>query len=293
VKASTLAVSLCLLTACGAQAQPAVAQSASPLTSPVPSQPVRSPSSAQASHVFVIVLENHDYAQALTGRYTERLASEYPIATNYHGVSHPSLPNYLALTSGSTWGIADDGYHRLPAGGLGAQLTAAGIQWRAYMEGMTRGCLNSPYPYALKHNPFAYYGNGCSRQVVPFTQFAADMKGNVPSLVWITPDMCHDGHDCSMAVTDVWLSQTVPTILATSAWQQNGLLLITWDEGEDSANHVLTLVIHPHPLARASGRAYNHYSLLATIEDRLGVSRLGLAAHTNAMTDLLASTPGS
>jgi hypothetical protein len=105
--------------------------------------------------------------------------------------------------------------------------------------------------------------------------------------------MCHDGHDCSMAVTDNWLSQTVPKILATSAWQQNGLLLITWDEGEDSANHVLTLVIHPRPLARASGRAYNHYSLLATIEDRLGVSRLGLAAHANAMTDLLASTPGS
>lgn len=239
------------------------------------------------------MLENHDYAQALTGRYTAQLASEYPIATDYHGVSHPSLPNYLALTSGSTWGIADDGYHRLPAGGLGAQLTAAGIQWRAYMEGMTSGCLNSPYPYALKHNPFAYYGTGCPQQVVPFTQFAADMKGDVPRFVWITPNMCHDGHDCSMAVTDNWLSLTVPKILATSAWQQNGLLLITWDEGEDNANHVLTLVIHPHPLARASGRVYNHYSLLATIEDRLGVSRLGLAAHANAMTDLLASTPGS
>lgn len=294
MKASTLAVSLCLLTACGAQVQPTAAQSASPITSPVPApSPARSPSSAQASHVFVIVLENHDYAQALAGRYTARLASEYPIATNYHGVSHPSLPNYLALTSGSTWGIADDGYHRLPAGGLGAQLTAAGIQWRAYMEGMTRGCLNSPYPYALKHNPFAYYGKGCPQQVVPFTQFAADVTGTVPNLVWITPDMCHDGHDCSMTVTDNWLSQTVPKILATSAWQQNGLLLITWDEGEDNANHVLTLVIHPHPLARASGRAYNHYSLLATIEDRLGVSRLGLAAHANAMTDLLANAPGS
>ena len=239
------------------------------------------------------MLENHDYAQALTGRYTAKLASEYPIATDYHGVSHPSLPNYLALTSGSTWGITDDGYHRLPAGGVGAQLTAAGIQWRAYMEGMTLGCLNSPYPYALKHNPFAYYGNGCPQQVVPFTQFAADMKGDVPRFVWITPNMCHDGHDCSMSVTDNWLSLTVPKILATSAWQQNGLLLITWDEGEDNANHVLTLVIHPHPLARASGRVYNHYSLLATIEDRLGVSRLGLAAHANAMTDLLTSKPGS
>ncbi|HEY8952064.1 MAG TPA: alkaline phosphatase family protein, partial [Candidatus Dormibacteraeota bacterium] len=108
--------------------------------------------------MFVIVMENRSYAEALAGRYTARLASEYSVANAYHGVSHPSLPNYLALTSGSTWGITDDGYHRLPAGGLGAQLTSAHILWQAYMEGMTNGCFNSPYPYALKHNPFAYYG---------------------------------------------------------------------------------------------------------------------------------------
>jgi hypothetical protein len=82
----------------------------------------------------------------------------------------------------------------------------------------------------------------------------------------------------------------VPTILATSAWQQDGLLLITWDEGEGSANHVLTLVIHPHPAARTSANAYNHYSLLAAVEDRLGVPRLGLAAHAKPMKDLLATS---
>lgn len=238
-------------------------------------------------------MENHTYAQALSGQYTAKLAADYSIATDYHGVSNPSLPNYLALTSGSTWGITDDGYHRLPAGGLGAQLTAAGIEWRAYMEGMTGGCLKGTYPYATKHNPFAYYGGGCPQQVVPFAQFAADMKSIVPSFVWITPGLCHDGHDCSTAVADQWLSQTVPTILATSAWQQNGLLLITWDEGGDRANHVLTLAIHPHPAAHTSGLAYDHYSLLATIEDRLGVARLGLAKQANAMTDLLANTQGA
>jgi phospholipase C len=240
--------------------------------------------------VFVIVMENHDYAQALTGRYTAALAARYTSAIDYHGVSHPSLPNYLALTSGSTWGIADDGYHRLPSGGLGKQLTSAGVAWRAYMEGMTRGCFNSPYPYALKHNPFAYYGSACPSQVVPFTQFAADMKGNVPRFVWITPGMCHDGHDCSTAVADEWLSQTVPKILATSAWQDDGVLLITWDEGEDSANHVLTLVIQPDAAARTSRQPYNHYSTLATIEDRLGVPRLGQAVHAQSMSALLASS---
>jgi phosphatidylinositol-3-phosphatase len=240
--------------------------------------------------VFVIVMENHSYSRALSGRYTAQLAAQYPTASDYHAVGFPSLPNYLALTSGSTWGISDDGYHRLPAGGLGAELTAAGIDWRAYMEGMSSGCFNSPYPYAVKHNPFAYYGGGCPQQVVPFTTFAADMRGNVPNFVWITPGLCHDGHDCSTAIADQWLSQTVPMILATSAWQDNGLLLITWDEGDDDANHVLTLAIHPHPTARISRVAYNHYSLLATIEDRLGVARLGRAATATAMTDMVAST---
>ena len=232
-------------------------------------------------------MENRTYAQALAGRYTARLASEFSVANAYHGVSHPSLPNYLALTSGSTWGIADDGYHRLPAGGIGAQLTAAGIKWRAYMEGMNNGCFNSGYPYALKHNPFAYYGGSCPSQVVSFSHFAADMKAAVPRFVWITPGLCHDGHDCSTATADQWLAQTVPQILATDAWKNNGLLLITWDEGDDNANHVLTLAIQPNRIEPASARAYNHYSFLATVEDRLGLSRLGRAASASAMTDLV------
>ena len=235
-------------------------------------------------------MENHSYGRALSGKYTSQLAARYQTATDYHAVGFPSLPNYLALTSGSTWGITDNDYHRLPAGGLGAQLTAAGIEWRAYMEGMSNGCFNSPYPYALKHNPFAYYGGVCPEQVVDFTNFATDMKGNVPKFVWITPGLCHDGHDCPTEVADAWLARTVPLILATPAWQDNGVLFITWDEGDDSANHVLTLAIHPYPMELVSRVAYNHYSLLATIQDRLGLPRLGRAAFARPMTDMLAST---
>jgi len=239
----------------------------------------------------LIVMENRSYSQAIASRYVSQLAAQYGIATDYHGVSHPSLPNYLAPTSGTTWGIADDGFHPLPVGGLGTQLSNAGIDWRAYMEGMTNGCFHSPYPYALKHNPFAYYGSVCPSQVVPFSQFATDMSGNVPRFAWITPDLCHDGHDCSSAVADAWLSQTVPMILGTNAWQDNGVLVITWDEGEDSANSVLTLVIRPNPLVHSSARPYDHYSLLATVEDQLGVARLGMAAQATPMTDLLTGQP--
>jgi hypothetical protein len=284
-----LAMCACVLAACAPKAAARAPVKTSPTPSPIAISPTTEPSPATTpSHIFLIVMENRSYSQAIASTYISQLAAQYAIATDYHGVSHPSLPNYLALTSGTTWGIADDGFHALPAGGLGTQLTNAGIDWRAYMEGMTNGCFNSPYPYALKHNPFAYYGSACPSQVVPFSQFATDMSGNAPRFAWITPDLCHDGHDCTNAVGDAWLSQTVPAILSSNAWQDNGVLFITWDEGEDSTNSVLTLVIRPHPLVHSSARPYDHYSLLATIEDQLGVARLGMAAQATPMTDLLA-----
>ena len=253
--------------------------------------PLPSPTPANPPHVFVIVLENRSYSQASGIPYVADLASKYGLATNYHGVSHPSLPNYLALTSGSTWGVVDDGWHPLPAGGLGSQLDAANIQWRAYMEGLTNGCYSNGNRYALKHNPFAYYGAQCPSQVVPFSYFASDMSAGPPQFVWITPDLCHDGHDCSDGVVNDWLSQTVPVILSSDAWKQGGVLFVTYDEGEDSANSVLTLVIRDHQVNQRSSVAYDHYSLLASIEDLLGLPRLGEAANASPMSDLLATTP--
>ena len=235
-------------------------------------------------------MENRGYEQALAGSYTALLAATYGVATNYHGVSHPSLPNYLAMTSGSTWGIADDGYHALSASGLGQQLTRAGISWRAYMEGMSGTCFSSPYPYALKHDPFPYFGGRCPAEVVPFSSFAADMAAKTPPrFVWITPGLCNDGHDCSTAVADKYLSQLVPAIMETAAWQENGTLFITWDEGYDQTNHVLMLVIRPLGAHEASSAYHDHYSLLATIEDLLGVPRLGQGANASSLHELLVS----
>src|SRR5207302_2212824 len=192
------------------QAQVSHTPSAPPTVVTFPSATPDPTSTPDPSHVFVIVLENRSADQVSGSGYIAQLAQQYGVATNYHGVYHPSLPNYLALTSGSTWGIGDDGWHPLPAGGLGAQLTAAGMSWRAYMEGMSGSCTKTAYPYALKHNPFPYYGATCPDQVVPYSQFDHDLSGRIPNFVWITPDMCHDGHDCSMAMADQWLSEVVP-----------------------------------------------------------------------------------
>jgi phospholipase C len=232
-------------------------------------------------------MENRSYSQAIGSPYISQLAARYGVATNYHSVASPSLPNYLALTSGDTWNIRDNEYYRLPAGGLGAQLTDAGISWRAYMEGMTGDCYNTTALYALKHNPFAYYGGTCPPEVVPFTNFATDLSGNAPRFAWITPDMCHDGHDCSNTVADDWLSQTVPAILSSAAWKNNGLLVVTWDEGAGNDDQVLTIFIRPKSTAYKTDQPYDHYSLLATIEDQFKLPRLGWAAKATPMNDLL------
>jgi phospholipase C len=241
-------------------------------------------------HVFLIVMENKSPQQALQGSFTASLAARYRVAGNYTAIAHPSLPNYLALSSGQTWGVQDDNYHVLPRGGIGDQLTAAGVSWRAYMEGMTAGgCTTSQYPYYLRHNPFAYYGGDCPGNVVPLTSMAADLSSSkAPMFSWISPEGCHDTHDCELAVGDDWLRQTVGMITQSKAWSNNGVLFITWDEDDGATdNQVLSLVIAPHRSHKVSQQPYNHYSLLATMEDMLRVGRLGHAAQAKAMTDLV------
>jgi len=246
------------------------------------------PRPAPTAHVFVIVMENRSYRQALAQPFTAHLAGQYAVATNDHAVAHPSLPNYLALTAGTTFGITDDDYHRLPETGIGWQLTRRGIPWRAYMEGMTGGCFDSPYPYAVKHNPFAYYGGACPSNVVPLTRLPADLEGDTPRFVWITPDLCHDGHDCSSRQADDFLAGIVPRILASPAWQRGGVLFITWDESseEGDGNRVPAIVVAPDLVRHVTDRYHDHYSVLATVEDRLGVPRLGEAAHAQPFDEL-------
>jgi phosphatidylinositol-3-phosphatase len=264
---------------------PAAPATSTPLTS---SSPGTTPAStAAAAHVFVIVMENRSYDEAMAQPYTAQLAARYAVATDYHAVAHPSLPNYLALTAGSTFGITDDGYHPLPAGtGIGTELTAHRVPWRAYMEAMTRGCMDSPAPYALKHNPFAYFG-GCPRNVVPLSALDADLAGDTPRFVWIAPDLCHDGHDCSSRQADDWLAGFVPKILASAAWRGGGVLFVTWDEDDGgSGNRVPAIVVAPNLASHATGRPHDHYSLLATVEDRLGVPRLGESRSAAPLSEL-------
>src|SRR3989440_11948744 len=265
-----------------ASLSPPPTESVAPTSAPSPTPTPKPP------NVFVIVMENPALTTALRAPAVQRLAAKYMLATNYNAVSSPSLPNYLAMTSGSTWGITDDAYHVLPAGGLGAQLTAAGVSWRAYMECLTSAsCTRSPYPYALKHNPFAYYGGSCPANVVPLDVLDADLAGETPSFVWITPGLCHDGHDCALAEAGVWLEDLVARIVASAAWRDGGVLFIVWDEGDGRSSVVPLIVATPDVGSRSVDGFYDHSSLLAAIEDHFGLSRLGAAKDARPLSDFL------
>jgi phosphatidylinositol-3-phosphatase len=268
---AALLVSLC--GACGPAAAP-VTTAAPPTASSFAQSPPPASAPGQPARVVVIVMENRAYESVVGLPYIRSLATTATVLTDYHASGHPSLPNYLALTSGSTWGIADDGYHVLPEQDIGDQLSVSGLPWRAYMEGMGMDCRQSAGRYAVKHDPFAYYGGRCPRSVVAFSQLSTDLgSATPPRFLWITPDLCNDMHDCSSNVGDSWLQRTVPGLLASPA-MSNGVLFITWDENDGGgANHVLTLVLgSKRPTSPAN--PYSHPALVATIEDLLGVPRL-------------------
>jgi hypothetical protein len=154
------------------------------------------------------------------------------------------------------------------------------------MEGFTGDCFNSPYPYALKHNPFAYYGGACPANVVPMTDLASDLKSGTPRLSWITPGLCNDGHDCGVRASDRWLSGVVPQITSSPAWRKDGVLFITWDESSAGDGRVALLVVAPSLRGQITA-PLDHYSLSATISEQLGVARLGDAKQAASLSKQL------
>ena len=258
------------------------------------------------SHIFIIVLENKEYTTIIgnkQARYLNSLTNAYAVADNYYAIAHPSLPNYLALTGGSTFGLSQDCTGCFQAApNLADQIEASGRSWKAYMESMPAPCYigNSPDGlYTQKHDPFVYYDDirtnksRCTSHIVPLTQLFTDIAANhLPDYTWISPNMCNDMHSCSIAVGDKWLSQIVPTILHSDAFTHDGVLFITFDEGKSGASccgdaqggKIVSFVISP--LVRAGWRSNTpetHYSLLRTVEASWGLSPLGNAARSAPM----------
>jgi hypothetical protein len=325
--ALSLALALSVVSGCAAGGRhrtPAVTTAPGTTSSTAPATAATTPDGALASvhHVFVVVMENLGAGAAASVPSLAALAHRYESTTGWYAVSHPSLPNYLALVSGSTWGITSDCTSCTVQGAnLGSQLSAAGISWGAYFEGMPSACfLGAQSPdgsYAQKHDPFAYFTDIRSNpslcsHLQPLSSLVPLLAGpapGVPRFVWVTPSMCHSGHDCAPAVAGSWLAGFVRTVTASAAWRDGGLLVVTWDEGDTDAamdpgtgsvgsggggGQVLTLVAAPGAEAgRVLAGPFDHYSLLATVEDVFGLPRLGAAAEAGVAPLTAFLSPGA
>jgi hypothetical protein len=265
----------------------AVPSSAAPTKIPV-TAPCGVSGTAQYSHVVLIMLENVGYSVvgSSSAPYFNRLASECGLATNYLAVSHPSLPNYIALTSGSTQGITDDGEpsaHPLNTPSIFSEL---GSNWRTLAQSMPTACDHvTSGDYAARHNPAVYYttiASACKRNDVPLS-LPLNLSAKYTVVV---PNICDDMHSCPVSTGDRWLSQYVPQILSSAQYQSRSLVLfITFDENDsDASNQVPTLVIAPStPRGERVGARFTHYSLLKTTETLLDVPQLGLSRTASSM----------
>ena len=261
-----------------------------PAPAPAPTPPA---TTHNYPHVVWIMMENKSYSEVIGSAqapYINSLAASYGLAGNFFGEAHPSLPNYIALATGSTQGIADNGdpaAHPLSAPSIFGQ-----VAHRTYAESMPSPCYRtSTGEYAVRHNPETYFTNlpGCSLDNV---SLPSNPSFEQP-LTMIVPNLCHDMHASSCGPDsaevrrgDDFLSGLVPKVIASPQYQAGQLaLFIAWDEDNyNSSQHTLALVVSPttSPGTVAAAR-YDHYSMLRTTEELLGLPLLGQAATAPSM----------
>jgi acid phosphatase len=252
-------------------------------------------------------MENHGYNQTWNTSstpYTTSLATRWGRATRYYAIAHPSLPNYLDLYGGSNRGITNDcnpssGCH-IGARSLADNLDAAGRTWKGYFEAMPAPCYvtDSGY-YEAHHNPLIYFDDirtnraRCIAHVVPFPALQGDLASpaTTPDYALIVPDNCHNTHDCPISTGDKWLARNIPPVLNSPACtRERCLVVLTWDEDNGGeGNHVLTVFAGSAArTSTVSSVGYDHFDLLRTIEDVLGVrTQTANDASASAMRDLL------
>ena len=269
-----------------------------------------SPGSSSYDHVIWIWMENKSYDQIIgssSAPFQTSLAARCGLATNYHNITHPSLPNYIAATSG-LGGQDLQPFHTDCNPSPSCSTRAESIfdqapSWRAYNESMPTNCAREDSgSYAVRHNPPLYYSSltGCEQDDLPLTALTKDLENDsLPAFSFVTPNLCHDVHDCPVSTGDDWLAAEVTRLVESPAYRAGRLVLfITYDEGEggtsndcatnqtDVGCHIAAMVVSPStPAGRRSDELLNHYSLLRTTEDLLGLGHLGEAATATSMAN--------
>ena len=253
----------------------------------------------EASHtvtkLLVVVEENHSLSQMRQEMpYTFNLAKTYGYATNYIAITHPSLPNYLAIASGSTHGIGDDqdpASHPLRGRSVFGQAILHSRTAALYAEGMDVPCaLHDTGSYVVRHNPWAYFARErelCRDHEFPMEQFTSDVAdGALPRVGMVIPDLDHDAHDGSLADADAWFESVMTQVFAGPDWLSGHLAVVLTADEDDRVhgNRVLTVVIHPSQQHRVVTPRLDHYSLTRLYEDVAKVPHLAKARTAASMS---------
>ena len=259
---------------------------------------------ASYSHVMWVWMENESISSIIgapDAPYETALAHRCGIAANYYAITHPSLPNYLAATGGTTAGVTDDGEpstHPITGSSIFSQIDAAKLTWRAYAESMPTPCDTvTSGVYAARHNPAVYYvglRRACARDDIAMGSIlggplnAALERDALANFVFVTPNICDDAHSCPVADGDAWLSRFLSMVFTSRTYRLGHLVVfVTFDEGNVD-NHVPTIVAGPSvPRGTVSNRFFDHYSLLRTAEQLLGLRPLLNASTANSMVAAL------
>jgi phosphatidylinositol-3-phosphatase len=310
-----------LLTACTTSAPPTLIPSSIPSVmftdTPTPVPPTVIPSQTVAptetprplvpgfQHIAIIMFENKEFGSVIGNSQMptyNRLAREYTLLTQYYAIRHPSLPNYIALMGGDTFGIdrnCNDCFVNAPS--LPDLIEATGRTWKTYQEDMPEPCfLGDTNLYVQKHNPFVYFDpirlnqERCTRSVVPLTELSADiLTGSLPNFMFIKPNICNDSHDCSLDVSDAWLTNLLMTLIpALDLIGQPYFVAMLFEEGqgthtccglpEPGGGRVPVVLYSPQVKnGFEDSTPYTHYALLKTISAAWGLPYLGHAAEDN------------
>ncbi len=266
---------------------PLASSGATGATLPTTVRPCATTTSAHYTHVVWILLENEGYGVigSSSAPYLNSLSDHCGLATNDFATNHPSLPNYIALTSGSAQGIVDDNEpssHPLRVPSIFSQLKA---NWRTYAESMPTACDRvTSGTYAARHNPAVYYTNlaNCASRDVALSS-PLDLSA---AFTMIVPNVCNDMHSCPVATGDAWLKKYVAQILSSPQYRSKSLaLFITFDESTQSnSNQIPTVVVAPSvPAGIRVATHFTHYSLLRTTETLLHLPLLGAARTATSM----------
>jgi hypothetical protein len=241
-------------------------------------------------HTVVVIMENHDFASIVDNPDAPWLNGlPAAVLTDWHGIAHPSQPNYIALFTGSTHGVTNNNCPVTVTGeSLASQLAAAGRTFVGYSEGLpevgSTVCLAGKY--ARKHNPWVDVVGLPPSVNQPFTAFPTDYS-RLPTVAFVVPDLCHDTHDCPVRTGDDWLRNNLDRYL-TWARTHNSLLVVTYDEGENGApeNHIPTHLAGPMVTPGRYPVRGDQYSMLRTLEALHGLPALGIAAQREPLTGI-------